>query len=1000
MTALENPFASSRANDADDYQLAWDIESHGVQASNVIISAVQQVRKSPAPNGFRKIIVLKAGSGLGKTQIFARVKHKCAADIHLVYVPMTIDPNQHSTNDHIRWKIVDSLFDNKSGFAPLRILMAQLLQPSFVAYFEQLPATDQQRYRTIGNELKEIDSPEHVLQMFATHEIEPYHVLAKSIQENFPDLSRGVLNGFVMGLHPTAARDALTWLRGEEDCITDERRSELLLTHQSPSVVEMLRASAVLFQQANKTMVLCFDQLEFLLQGKREFFEAFRAELMSWLQEIPNLVITVGSLESEWIKIVESVDYQPFISRCEIISLPPLKADEAVELVARRMNSWDGRTADQPRGWPFDMVHLHRFAEQNLKPRAIINQCSHDFVKWLLTDRVKTIRINSTEVDEDAEFVSQWNARLTKLKDQNMRDDNFQESEIFDAFQLAVDVAQLGTITSSPLKETAASKRPSCSVTLDRNGKKEKVLLTFTRKDGGPAFGHWINALEEAFSKERAVGAVTIWPRHKLSARTGAGPTKFNALTEAGKIRYFSLETNLEILWQVLTLREAVLDAQSSQFLLVGKMLSKDQLYKFVRETKVLEGLRFYEFILNEWKQHSAGVQDAVPQTRLIEPTSKLPVADVTRGDRSLSAAPPAIAGPSITSTNRDPLVEQMEALVSFLKKKKQPVIADGVQCGPSFVRFRVRLEADADVAKIQKQSKNLETHLGLDREPIIDNHAGFVSIDVQRKDRQMVGLLPLLGERPANSIGRPLFPAGKDVAGKVHWVDLSEPSSCHLLVAGITGSGKSEFLKTILASLAANSDPSQLRLTLIDPKRVTFNLTGPSPYLMQPPIYEPDDAVPILQQCHEEMRKRYKLLSEKHKSNINELPESIRPPRWVIVLDEFANFMDDKSLKKELETKLKAIASMARAAGIHLILGTQRPEASVVTTLLRSNLPCRIGFQVASGKDSKIIIDQSGAENLLGKGDFLMKLNAGTQRLQSSFVSAEEFAKLLRVKS
>ncbi len=998
MIALENPFANSRQNDADDYEANWDVQSYGAQESAAIIDAIGQIRKNPNPNGARRIIVLKAASGYGKSHLFARVKSQCAADVDFAYVPLTNDPNLVALDDHVRWKLVSWIFSNQSEkfsplrIAPLRLLMAKLLQPSFVAFFNQLSEQDKNKYRVIGDELKDADSPENVLSMFAAHELEPYQVLISSIQESFPNLSRGVLLGFVMGLHPSACRDAQTWLRGEDACLPPERRIELLLTGRPPNAGEILHALAVLLQKTGKTLVLCFDQLEFILRSDNKHFDAFRDQLMAWLQEVPNLLITVGCMEADWVKKVETELNASFIRRCQVIPLSYLKPDEAVEVVVRRMNSWDGRQSQQAPGWPFALDHLRKFAEAGLKPSALINLCCTDFQRWLLGDRKSPIFIGGGTTDPSAEFVNEWNARLAKIKSQNKKEDSYQEAEIFEAFQFAVEAGQLGTIVPGGLKETAACKRPSSAVSVSRDGKKETVLLTFTRKDGGVAFGSWVNALEEAISKHHAVGAVAIWPKQKLSAKTGVGPAKYSSMENARKLRSFPLENNAEVLWQVLTLREAILDTQSSQFLLAGKALSKEELTRRIRETKVLEGLKFNEFITNSWTVANASAP--------IGPGPKPAQAGAVAVPIGSGAKLAAIAAetPTPTSTPSDPLGEQMVTLVNFLKKKKQPVIADGIQQGPTFIRFRIRLEADADVTKIQKQAKNLETHLGLEREPYIDNHANFVSIDVQREDRQAVSLAPLLSERPANAGGKPVFPAGKDVAGKITWMDLSEPSTCHLLVAGITGSGKSEFLKSILASLASHAEPSRLQFALIDPKRVTFNLNGPSPYLMQPPIFEPDEAIPLLKRCCDEMTKRYKLLEQQHKANISELPDGIRPARWVIVLDEFANLMDDRSLKKDLEAHLKALSSMARASGIHLILGTQRPEASVVTPLLRSNLPCRIGFQVATGKDSKIIIDQAGAESLLGKGDFLMKLNAGVQRLQSPFVPPNEFEKFLRV--
>lgn len=141
-----------------------------------------------------------------------------------------------------------------------------------------------------------------------------------------------------------------------------------------------------------------------------------------------------------------------------------------------------------------------------------------------------------------------------------------------------------------------------------------------------------------------------------------------------------------------------------------------------------------------------------------------------------------------------------------------------------------MELKDDADFARVKKQADNLKLHLGLDQKPLIASQAGYVSIDVQRSDRQAVPLAPLLTTPPAGPAGRPVFPAGVDVGGRTHWLDLSDPGACHLLIAGTTGSGKSEFLKALIAGLAARLGPDEVHFLLIDPKQVTFHLHGVTP--------------------------------------------------------------------------------------------------------------------------------------------------------------------------
>ena len=241
-----------------------------------------------------------------------------------------------------------------------------------------------------------------------------------------------------------------------------------------------------------------------------------------------------------------------------------------------------------------------------------------------------------------------------------------------------------------------------------------------------------------------------------------------------------------------------------------------------------------------------------------------------------------------------------------------------------------------------------------------------------------------------------------------------------HLLVAGTTGSGKSVGVNSMILSLLYKFEPSQLRLILIDPKRVEFAYYEDIPHLLCPVVDQMQEAKHALVWCVKEMERRYKLAHSIKVRNIESYNEKVREakangeplknalaanagedveleelPYIVVVVDELADLlMVDK---KGVEESLIRLAQKARAAGIHLILATQRPSADVLSGLLRTNIPSRVAFQVATGSDSRIILDQTGAETLLGAGDFLFKMPSmqAVERVQAAFVTDEELERV-----
>jgi hypothetical protein len=321
---------------------------------------------------------------------------------------------------------------------------------------------------------------------------------------------------------------------------------------------------------------------------------------------------------------------------------------------------------------------------------------------------------------------------------------------------------------------------------------------------------------------------------------------------------------------------------------------------------------------------------------------------------------------------------------------------------GPTFVRFLLEPGRGVGANRIEKQGPNLQLRLQLEQEPMISRKAGRIAVDVQRPEREYVPFSSLggalAGERRPNGNSRLL--AGVDLMGVVHFVDLARDAP-HLLVGGIPGGGKSEWLRSAVASLLVTNTPQSLRLVLIDPKKNAFADLAQSEYLWRPDalVDSPEGKViPLLQDLIEEMQRRYALFKVEKSDDLGHYagkagPDAT-PPRLVCVVDEFADLLlaGRKAERDEIERGFVRIAQLGRAAGVHLILATQRPSRQVVSGMLKANIPGKIALRVANRVESMVLLDRGGAQNLLGRGDLL--LSAGSYdlvRLQSAYLSDED---------
>ena len=333
----------------------------------------------------------------------------------------------------------------------------------------------------------------------------------------------------------------------------------------------------------------------------------------------------------------------------------------------------------------------------------------------------------------------------------------------------------------------------------------------------------------------------------------------------------------------------------------------------------------------------------------------------------------------------------------------------EGANVGPRVTQYTMKPPAGVNLSKILARDKELALNLAVDKIRIEAPIPGTRSVGVEIPNARSadVRLRGVLESGEWKKASDPLtFAVGKDISGRAVVANLAKMP--HLLIAGTTGSGKSVMTNTLISSLLYRNAPSDMKLIIVDPKQVEMAQYQDIPHLLTPIITQTEKALSAMKWAVGEMERRYTLMAEEKVKNIadynakmaksaEENPEKEgKMPYIVVIIDEMADLM--MMAGKDLEMLIVRIAQKGRAAGIHLVLATQRPEVKVITGLIKANIPGRIAFAVGSQMDSRIMLDQGGAEKLLGKGDMLLlttEMMGKPRRLQGAFASDEDIAKV-----
>ena len=437
-------------------------------------------------------------------------------------------------------------------------------------------------------------------------------------------------------------------------------------------------------------------------------------------------------------------------------------------------------------------------------------------------------------------------------------------------------------------------------------------------------------------------------------------------------------------------------------FIIPKKWLHKDEENKDEEndndEQKELKDKRVVISSVNDLQHVNIEEQEEQIEDEIIQGEYKLPPLSLLNVPKKVN-----------TKANEESITSNIKLLEQVLTDFDIYGKVVAAHVGPTVTQYELEIKSGTKVSKILSLNKEIALALAAKDVRIQAPIPGksTIGIDIPNKVTTPVSLREVLASVPKDKEDSKLLAVlGKDIMGNPRWMEVNKMP--HLLIAGATGSGKSVCVNSVITSILMRAKPDEVKLVMVDPKKVELSIYNGVPHLLTPVVNDPKKASVALKKIVEEMEHRYDLLSDSGAKNIEGYNKMIEKkiesgeaglkklPYIVVLIDELADLM--LVAAKEVEDSIMRITQMARAAGIHLIVATQRPSTDVITGVVKANIPSRIAFTVSSSIDSRTILDMTGAEKLIGKGDMLfLPMGEGTPtRIQGSFVSEEEVQRVV----
>lgn len=973
----DNPFRDSIA---DAWSDPIDLATIHADVTDDLVRRVDELSaqsRAGGPPSRSQCVLLLGPAGSGKTHLFARLRKKLG--FRAVFFYTRPELGAQATPRYLLAQLMDSLRLPVPGSDRTQLdLVAATMLSATLGHPTRYPLT----FLSSGH-----DDPEGLVQRAIDEAERRYPHILPSYLERL--LSAPFLPG------AQARRAAVTWLSGRPP-----NEAELARIGESRGLgdEDILPALRTLGFAATfgAPIVVVLDQLENLADDDPAHARMVaHAQLVAELSDtVPGMLVVQMALDSEWMRYIRPGLPRQLLDRIQkevaYLSLPtPEQARQLVEVYLDRLPAEERKG---PFPWPLDPAAVERWTREAMTPRALIQRCKAAFDGFLggqsggalgrfaaqtpgtLDDRLKLLH---------AGFLEKARAEIERAAG---------DEHHLDAERIASGLLAVSPLLGTPARRVVARRdRPEVMIATT-----PETLVLIAQQNHHTALGA---LLTDAAKTEGSRVAVVREASFEVPATWKLTHAQIAALRERQNSMYSTVGAGELSEWLA---AEGMSSAARSRDLNddIGRVIEPPVVAEWLRRHLAEGALPVARGLLAAWQRRpevasvdtapGAGKAGGKRAAAAPERASGKPVAAAPERAAVKPSAPSKAA--SRAARRADPAAaieaEELEKLVlGQLLKLNVSVTVTARVVGARLIRLEVSAPRQR-VGDLDKAAADIEHKLA-DRGARFEREGARRYFTAPRIEPREVMLEDLLAREEGWLRERPgRFVIGESIDGEVVRGDLSDGGSCHLLVAGQTGSGKSVLLRAIVAGLARFHPPSRIRFTLGDPKRVTFGpIAAALPdHVIAPVSQDAESIVLRLEALEGEMTARYDRLHERRVDDIHQYnrvsPDKL--PLEVVVIDEFADLVLDRVYKQTFLNTVKRIGNMGRAAGVHLLLATQRPDKSTVPGEIKANLVGKIALKVQSVIDSRIILDEAGAEKLLGKGDMLVNVGHGVVRAQA----------------